>query len=320
MKRREFLKLLGGGSMAWPLNAAAQSRKPATLGILVARNPDPTELIKAIEEGLRDLGYVEGTDIVFELRIGSANVDDLAPLAAKLVALNVDILFAYPTPAATAIKQATKKTPIVILSADPVGTGLVESLARPGGNITGVSTAVSELGAKNLELLREVLPAARRVAVLANADDPFNKSFLGHIQTAAPALKIEIMPLLLHGGEGLDDAFAQLQKGGAEAVLLQPSLPSRPVAELALKQRLPSFAPNSGFPAVGGLISYSSDIKAAYREVVALMDKILKGRNPADLPVEMPTKFRLDVNLKTAKALGLTLPPTLLSRADDVFE
>jgi putative ABC transport system substrate-binding protein len=320
VKRREFLKLLAGGGMAWPLNAAAQSHKPTTLGILVARNPDPAELIKAIKEGLRDLGYVEGTDIVFELRVGGANVGDLAPLAAELVARKVDILFAYPTPAATAIKQATKEIPIVILSADPVGTGLVESLARPGGNITGVSSAVSELGAKNLELLCEVLPAARRVAVLANADDPFNKSFLGHIETAAPALNIELMPFMLHGGEGLDDTFAQLQKNGAEAVLLQPSLPGKRIAELALKQRLPSFAPNSGFPAVGGLISYSSDLDAAYRDVVALMDKILKGRNPADLPVQMPTKFRLNVNLKTAKALGLTLPATLLARADDVIE
>ena len=185
MKRREFL-VLGGASMAWPLTAVAQSRKPATLGILVARNPDPTQLIKGIKDGLRDLGYVEGTDIIFELRIGGADAGDLVPLAAALVARKVDILFAYPTPAATAIKQATKSIPIVILSADPVGTGLVESLARPGGNITGVSTEVSELGAKNLELLREVLPTARRVAVLANADDPFNKSFIAHIQKAAP--------------------------------------------------------------------------------------------------------------------------------------
>jgi putative ABC transport system substrate-binding protein len=320
VKRREFLKLLGSAGMAWPLDALAQPRKPATLGILVARNPDPTQLIKGIKEGLRDLGYVEGTDIIFELRSGGANVGDLAPLAAELVARKVDILFAYPTPAATAIKQATKKIPIVILSADPVGTGLVESLARPGDNITGVSTEVSELGAKNLELLREVLPHARRVAVLANADDPFNTSFLAHIQTAAPALEIVVMPFLLHGGEGLDDAFAQLQTGGAEAVVLQPSLPGKRIAELALKQRLPSFAPNARFPAVGGLISYSSDLDAAYHDLVVLMDKILKGRNPADLPVQLPTKFRLNVNLQTAKALGLTLPPTLLTRADDVIE
>ena len=320
MKRRKFLELLGGASMAWPLTAVAQSRKPATLGILVARNPDPTQLIKGIKDGLRDLGYVEGTDIVFELRIGGADAGDLVPLAAELVARKVDILFAYPTPAATAIKQATKSIPIVILSADPVGTGLVESLARPGGNITGVSTEVSELGAKNLELLHEVLPTARRVAVLANADDPFNKSFIAHIQKAAPALKIELMPFLLHGGEGLDDAFAQLQKDGAEAVVLQPSLPSKRIAELALRQRLPSFAPSAGFPAVGGLISYSSDLDAAYRDLVLLMDKILKGRNPVDLPVQLPTKFRLNVNLKTANALGLTLPANLLTRADDVIE
>ena len=230
------------------------------------------------------------------------------------------MLFAYPTPAATAIKQATKTIPIVISSADPVGTGLVESLARPGGNITGVSTAVSELGAKNLEVLREALPSAHRVAILGNANDPFHKSFMAHIQTAAPALKIELMPFLLHGGEGLDDAFGQVQKGGAEAVLLQPSLPSKRIAELALKQRLPSFAPNAGFTALGGLISYSSDLDAVYRDLVVLIDKILKGRDPADLPVELPTKFRLNVNLKTASALGLTLPPTLLSRADEVIE
>ena len=320
MKRRAFINLLGVGIMVRPFTAVAQPRKSATLGILVARNPDPTQLIKGVKEGLNDLGYVEGTNLVLELRTGAANVADLAPLAAELVARKVDMLFAYPTPAATAVKQATKDIPIVILSADPVGTGLVESLARPGGNITGVSTAVSELGAKNLELLREVLPSARRVAVLANVNDPFNRSFLAHIQTSAPALKIEVVPFALKGAEGLDDAFTQLQNGGAEALVLQPSLPMKRVAELALKQRLPSFAPNAGFPAAGGLMSYSSDLDAAYRDVVVLMDKILKGRSPADLPVQLPTKFRLNINLKTAKALGLTLPPTLLTRADDVIE
>jgi putative ABC transport system substrate-binding protein len=320
MKRRAFISFLGCGVIAAPFPALAQPHKPATLGILVARNPDPTQLIKGIKEGFRQLGYVEGTDIVFELRIGGADVAGLAPLASELVARKVDILFAYPTPAATAIKQATKTIPIVIMSADPVGTGLVESLARPGGNITGVSTAVSELGAKNLELLHDVLPSAHRVAVLTNVNDPFNKSFLAYIQTAAAALKIEAIPFPLRGGEGLDDAFAQLQNSGAEAVVLQPSLPGKRIAELALKHRLPAFAPNAGFPAVGGLASYSSDLDAAYHDSVVLMDKVLKGRNPADLPVQMPTKFRLSLNLTTAKALGLTLPPTLLTRADEVIE
>ena len=320
MKRREFIKLMGGASLALPLPAVAQPRKPVTLGMLVARNPDPTKLIEGIKGGLRDLGYVEGKDIVLELRVGGANVDDLAPLAAELVTHKVDLLFAYPTPAATAVKRATSDIPIVILSADPVGTGLVESLVRPGGNVTGVSTAVNELGAKNLELLREVLPSARRVAVLTNVNDPFNRSFLAEIQAAASALQIELMAFPLRGGEGLDDAFAQLQKGGAEALVLQPSLPGNRIAELALERRLPSFAPNANFPAAGGLMSYSSDLDAAFRDVVVLIDKILKGRNPADLPVQLPTKFQLIVNLKTARALGVTLSPTLLTRADEVIE
>jgi putative ABC transport system substrate-binding protein len=320
MRRREFIRLLAAAGTISPLAAVAQPRKPVTLGILVARNPDPAQLVEAIKAGLREFGYFEGSHILFEVRTGGANVADLAPLAAELVARKVDILFAYPTPAATALKLATTEIPIVVLSADPVGTGLVQSLVRPGGNITGVSTAVSELGAKNLELLHEAMPAARRVAVLTNLNDPFNKSFLAEIEAAASALQIELMPFPLHGGEGLDDAFAQLQKAGAEALVLQPSLPSQRVAELALAQRLPSFAPNAGFTALGGLMSYSADLDAAYRDVVVLIDKILKGRTPADLPVQLPTKFRLNVNLKTARVLGLTLPPTLLARADEVIE
>ena len=284
------------------------------------RNPDPTRLVAAIREGLKGLGYVEGANLVVELRTGNANVAELAPLAADLVARKVDLLFAYPTPAATVAKQATKDIPIVILSADPVGTGLVESLARPGGNITGVSTAVSELGAKNLELLREVLPSANKAAVLTNVNDPFSKSFLEHVQASAPGLRLEVAPLPLKNVEGLDDVFAQLQSGGTDAVLAQPSLPMQRIAELALKHRLPAFVPNLVFPPVGGLMSYSADLDASYGDVVSLIDKIFNGRRPTDLPVQLPTKFRLDINLKTAKALGLTLPPTLITRADNVIE
>lgn len=319
MLRREFVVLLGT-AVTFPLAAAAQPSKMPRLGILVLGNPDPAPFLKEFREGLRDLGYVEGQSVVFEFRTARGSAALLQQLAHELVALKVDILVAFQTPAAMAAKQATTDLPVLMTSADPVGTGLVASVARPGGNVTGVSGASGELGGKNLELIREMLPSARRVAVLANAPDPFHKPFLENILISGQALGIEIKPILLRGAEEFEAGFAEMEKWRAEAVIVQPSLPHHRMAEMAIKQRLPSFAPNLSFPEAGGLMAYSSDQLALYREMATFVDKILKGRKPADLPVQLPVKFLLVVNLKTANALGLTLPPTLLTRADQVIE
>ena len=319
MKRREFLSLLGASAIAWPRAAAAQG-KTFKIGFLALGNPDPAAYVKRVREGLRDVGYVEGQNISFELRSAEGKADRLQSLAAELVALKVDLIAAFQTPAGTAAKRATGAIPIVTNAGDPVGPGLVASLARPGGNVTGVSGAGAELGAKHLELIREVLPDARRVGALINAPDPFSRPFLGRIQTAAKAMNIELAPFMLNGADGLEAAFDEMAKSKTGAVIMQPSLPNDLTARLALKHRLPSFSPNALFPGSGGLMAYSSDTDAIYRDIASLIDKVLKGRSPADLPVQLPSKFWLAINLKTAKAIDVTVPGTMLTRADEVIE
>jgi putative ABC transport system substrate-binding protein len=298
----------------------AQSRTPR-IGILALGNPDPQIFVKEFREALRELGYIEGQNILLELRSAGGDPSKLAPLAAELVTTKADMIVGFQTPAATAAKQATKQIPIILAGVgDPIGTGLIASLARPGGNITGVSSATAEMGAKNLELIREVFPSVRRVAVLANAPDPFSKPLLEHIQAAAKALNVEITPVMVRGADQLDAHVEDIAKSQADAIIVQPSLPHRRVAGLAIKHRLPAFAPNQGFPAAGGLMSYGNSIEATYRQSATFVDKILKGRRPADLPVELPTKYWLAINLKTAKALGVNVPGTMLTRADEVIE
>jgi putative ABC transport system substrate-binding protein len=320
VKRRGFIAALGG-IVVWPLAVAAQDDKVPISGILALGNPDPAQFLKELKASLRDLGYIEDKNIRFEFRSAEKKAVNLAPRAAELVKLGVDVLVAFQTPAVTAAKHATTSIPIVMGSAgDPVGTGLVASLARPGGNITGVSGASAELGAKNLDIIREVLPSVQRVAVAANAPDPFSKPFLAHIQAAGQALKIEIKPLMVHSADDLDRDFAELKTWGAQALIVQPSLPNQRVAELAIKNRIPTTAPSSDFSQAGGLMSYSADLATLYRQSATYVDKILKGRKPADLPVELTAKFLLIVNLKTAKALGVTVPEKMLLRADTVIE
>jgi len=319
MRRREFAALFGA-ALAWPGAAMAQSGKPR-VAVLALGNPDPQTFMKEFREGLRELGYVEGQSIQLELRSAGGDANKLAPLAAELVATKADIIVGFQTPAATAAKQATTDIPIVLAGVgDPIGTGLIASLARPGGNITGVSSATGEMGAKNLELIREVFPSARKVAVLANAPDPFSKSLLEHIHAAAKALNVEINAVMVHGADQLDAHFEDIAKWQADAVIVQPTLPQRRITELAIKHRLPAVAPNTAFTAAGGLLSYANHPEETYRQSAAFVDKILKGRKPADLPVELPTKYWLAINLKTAKAIGVTVPGLMLTRADDVIE
>ena len=319
MRRREFTALFGA-AVVWPGAAMAQGGTPR-IAVLALGNPDPQTFMKEFREGLRELGYVAGQNIQLELRSAGGDASKLAPLAAELVATKVDIIVGFQTPAATAAKQATTNIPIVLAGVgDPIGTGLIASLARPGGNITGVSSATGEMGAKNLELIREVLPSARKVALLANASDPFSKSLLEHIQAAAKALNVEINAVMVHGTDQLDAHFEDIAKWQADAIIVQPTLPHRRVAELAIKHRLPAFAPNAAFTAAGGLMSYANHPDATYRQSAVFVDKILKGRKPADLPVELPTKYWLAINLKTAKAIGVAVPGLMLTRADDVIE
>jgi putative ABC transport system substrate-binding protein len=319
MRRRVFVILLGGAA-AWPLSALAQPRgRNPVIGYLIPANPEP--VFGYFKEGLQKLGYVEGRNIQIEFRSAEGKSERLAGLAAELVRLNVDILVAAQTPAITAAKQATSQIPIVMAGAgDPVGTGLIASLARPGGNITGMSATTAELAGKLLELFREVRPSAKRVAVLANATDPFAKPFLEQIQTAGRTMTLEISPTMIREAGELDAAFPDLVKRRTDVVIVQGSLPRRRAAELALKHRLPAVALNGSFPNEGGLMSYSANVADLHRETAIYVDKILKGAKPADLPVQQPTKFELVVNLKTAKALGITVPQSILLRSDRVIE
>jgi putative ABC transport system substrate-binding protein len=289
--------------------------------VLVTSDPEP--FWRLFREGLRANGYIEGRNIQFEFRSAERKPDLLRVLAQELVRLKVDIIAASLTPAVIAARQATSEIPIVMVPAgDPVQTGLVSSLARPGGNITGLSSTTAELYVKTLELIREVLPSTRRVAVLANAAiaaDPFAKPFVEQIEEAGRTLGIAIQTIRVRGEEEFDAAFAAMDRERADAVMVQGSLPRKPAFDLALKHRLPLMG-GQLLIQEGGLISYSANQNDMYRRAAYYIDRILKGVKPADLPVEQPTRFELVINLKTAKALGLEVPPSLLARADEVIE
>jgi putative ABC transport system substrate-binding protein len=271
---------------------------------------------------LQKLGYQDGRNIRIEFRNAEGKGERLAEFAAELVRLKVDVLVVRLTQAIHAAKQATREIPIVMVSAaDPVGTGLIASLARPGGNITGTSSTTSETSSKILEFVREVLPRAKRVAVLVNANDPFSKLFLAQIQSAGQKAGVEILPAMIRATGDMDKAFPDFVKHRAEFIIVQPSLPLKRAAELALKHRLPAIAPNANFPTEdGGLMAYSSMAGESQRDAAGYVDKILKGAKPADLPVQQPTQFELVLNAKTAKALGIKFPQSLLRRADRVIE
>jgi putative ABC transport system substrate-binding protein len=321
MKRREFITLLVGvvatTSLSWPLAAHAQQRVPR-IAVLLISGP---EFMGPYREALRDLGYVDGKNIQIEVRSAGGQVSRLPELAAALVRSKVDIIVASLTPAVTAAKNATRDIPIVMAPAgDPVGTGLIASLARPGGNVTGLSGTGAELNSKNLEVIREILPTARHVAIMANPSDPFTRPFLEQIRKGAQAVGFDIQPIMVSRSEELEGAFAAMIRERAEAFIAQASLPLKLMVDLALKHRLPSFAAQKNAVQAGFLASYSASFAERGRDLAGYVDKILKGAKPADLPVQQPSTFELTINLKTAKALGLTIPPTLLARADEVIE
>jgi ABC-type uncharacterized transport system substrate-binding protein len=323
MRRREFITLLGGAAAAWPLAASAQQGKLLRIGALVLTSADAQSLGRALREGLRELGYAEGQNFAFEFRSADGNTDRLPELAAELVRLPVDVIVATFTPCALAAKQATTTIPIVMAAvADPISAGLAQSLARPGGNITGFSNMAAETAGKSVELLRDMLPSLRRVAVLANPADPFTRQLLEQVHLAGRTAGIEIAPVAMaRGPDDVEAAFAVMMQERAEAVVVQGIFFSKAVADLALKYRLPSASLLRQFAQAGGLMSYGADVSDIFRRCAGLINRIvLQGTKPADLPVELPTKFELVLNLNTAKALGLDVPWFLQQRADEVIE
>ena len=320
IRRREFIALLGGAATGWPRAARAQQRKVPTVGVLVVEAPGWEQFWRLFRDAMRQTGYVEGQSIRYEFRSDQGQIGRLPELAAELVRLNVDLIVTWFTPAALAAKAATRDTPIVMaLAGDPVANGLVDSLNRPGGNVTGMSGVNAELGAKSVELVREMLPSTRRIAALANAPDPFSKPFLEQIEAGGRATGITIDVKMLRAEE-LETAFAEMGKARPDAAIVQPSLPAKRAADLAAKYRIPAVSTLGPFAELGGLMSYAPSLDYLYRRAAVYVDKILKGAKPGDLPVEQPTQFELIINMKTAKALGLTVPPSLLARADEVIE
>ena len=322
MRRREFISLLGSAAALWPSATKAQKPKLARIGVLVLTGADGESLQKKLAEGLRLLGYADGQNFVFELRSAEGNADRLPDLSAELVRVPVDVIVATFTPCAIAAKQATTTIPIVMEAvADPVGSGLVQALARPGGNITGFSNMAAETAGKSVELFRDMLGSLQRVAVLANPADPFTRPFLEQVHLAGRTAGIEIVPIaMVRGAEELEEAFAAMAQARADAVVVQGIFFSRTVAELAAKYRLPSASVLRGFAHAGGLMSYGADVGDIFKRSAVLVDKILQGTKPANLPVELPTKFELVINVKTARTIGLSIPESFLARADEVIE
>jgi putative ABC transport system substrate-binding protein len=321
MRRRDFIALAAGAVVLRPLAAAAQQQAMPVIGVLVIGKPDPTPSLQGFREGLRGLGYIEGRNVRFEFRSAEGDLRRLPSLAAGLVQRKVDVIAALFTPAVLAAKHATSEIPIVIIgAADPVGSGLVASLAHPGGNVTGMAGLVTELAGKHVELLKETMPKLRRIAALCNSADPFSTLFREEIETAGKTLNIEIAAFPVKGGAELDAAFSAMAEKQAEAMIVQPSLPLERVAALALRHRIPAASPLGTFPKLGGLMAYGTAPGDSAARAAVFVDKILKGAKPADLPVEQPTRFRLVINLKTAQALGLEIPAVLLAQADEVIE
>jgi putative ABC transport system substrate-binding protein len=321
IRRREFIVALGGSAVAWPLTARARQPKVPTIGALVIGNVSPEEFWREFRQGLRDLGYIEGQNIRFEFRSAEGQISRLPELATELVRLKVDIIVTWFTPTAVAAKRATREIPIVMAeTGDPIGTGLVMSLPRPGGNVTGIASVAAELAGKSVQLIRDMLPSARQVTALANATDPFSKPFLEQIQLGGEATATAIKLIRISNSEEFESTFAAMEIDRPDAIIVQPSLPSKRAAEMALQHRVPAVSVPPWFVDEGGLMSYSAIYADLFRKATVYVDKILKGAQPADLPVEQPTHFQLVINMKTAKALGITVPATLLARADAVIE
>jgi putative ABC transport system substrate-binding protein len=329
-KRREFITLFGGAAAAWPLAARAQQagdresagQMPRVGWLWSGRSAGNSSELAGFQQGLRELGYVEGKNIIVEYRFGENRIERLLNLASDLAGLKLNLILAVGTASTKAVQQAAPTSPIIFLSGDPLGAGFVTSLSRPSGNLTGVSQMT--LSEKWPELARELLPAVKRIGYLWNPNDARSTVSFSQARRSTEALGLEFGSYPVERPENLDSAFAAMMGDGVSVLLLDPAHPYPAnwpaVAQLALKHKLPAISEIRDFVAAGGLMSYGASIFDSTRRMAHYMDKILKGTKPADLPVEQPTMFELAINLKTAKALGLEIPPTLLARADEVIE
>jgi putative tryptophan/tyrosine transport system substrate-binding protein len=325
MRRREFITLLSGAAVAWPLAARAQQPGVARVGFLGSVSAAGyASRLEALRAGLRDFGYVEGRNLIIETRWAEGNYDRLPGLVAELLELRVDAIVTHATPGTLAAKRATTIVPIVMaLGNDPVETGLVASLARPGGNVTGSAFFIPQLAAKNLELLKEAVPSVSQAAVLINARNPAQLLDIREMDLAAKTLKIELHQFRVESTSEFELAFAAMleKRVDAVAILEDPVFneAARRLGDLATKLRLSSTGPKV-FAEAGGLLGYGVNVLSLYYRAAYFVDRILKGTKPTDLPIEQATKFELVVNLKTAKALGLTISESFLLRADEVID
>jgi putative tryptophan/tyrosine transport system substrate-binding protein len=325
MRRREFLGVVGSAAAALPLAARAeQPGKLPVVGVLVSASPSHP-FANHFTRGLQPLGYSEGINIILELRYSSGRSDRAAEIAQEFVRRRVDVIVAHFTPAVRAAMGATQTIPIVMAPAGaPLQSGFIDSLARPGGNVTGLSAMEAELGSKRLQLLGELIPNLARVAVLASTTviDPFSGPFVENVRLAATRKGVQLEPFLVSGAGEFETAFATMAKAKAQAVIIQPLFdPDRVILlELASKHRLALMSNSWDTAAAGGVMSFSADFPALYERAALYVDKIIKGTKPADLPVEQPTKFLTVLNAKAARSLGLTISPTLLAQADEVIE
>lgn len=317
MQRRAFIGWIGAAAI-WPNQSFSQPARVPRVGYLtLTANAEP--YITHFRQGLRDLGLIDGKNITVELK-AAATANLLAELAADLVKQNVSAIAANQTPATRAAQNATREIPIIMAPAgDPVGAGFVASLAKPGGNITGVSATGPEAAAKTLELLRELLPSLRRIAVLLDATNPYSTPFFAQIQRAGKNMGLEIHPFVIKNRDELEGAFAAVAKTRADAAIIINTL-GFPAVSLAVKHRIPAVGTNTAFADAGCVLAYAADVREMCHKAAGYVDRIFKGARPADLPVEMPTKYELVVNHKVARTFGMTVPQSLLLRADRVIE
>jgi putative tryptophan/tyrosine transport system substrate-binding protein len=325
MRRRDFIKVIAGSAVAWPVAVRAQQPgRVYRIGFITAGVPIPA-LRRAFYDALRMLGWIESKNFVIEERYSENRLDRLPALVEELVRLNVDVIVAAGTLAPLAAKKATATIPIVMTSAgDPLGAGLVASLALPGGNVTGLSLMAPDLGGKRLELLKEIIPVLASVAIIWNAANPYPALVFNETGAAARKLRIEIQSLEVRTPDDINGALeAAVQKNANALITVEDPLTvdhRKQIADFAAQNRLPAIYGVREFVDAGGFVSYGAHVADLYRRAAIYVDKILKGAKPSDLPVEQPTKFELVINLKAAKALGLTVPPSLLARADEVIE
>ena len=326
IRRRQFITLLGGTAAMLPVAARAQQPRPWVIGYLGASTAAAERpRTDAFVQRLSELGWIGDHNVAFEYRWAEGRTEPLSEVAAGLVRLRVDIILATSTSAALACKQATAVIPIVFpISGDPLATGLVASLARPGGNVTGLSNEASDSAGKRLGILQEAVPGLRRLAILANAEYPARTSEIADVQAAARALDLDVVVFEIRRAAEIASVFDAARKQQAEALYVVggPFMNSNRVrlSTLAASARLPVIYVGSQYVEAGGLMSYGADIPYLFRRAAELVDKILRGAKPSDIPVEQPTKFELVINLTTVKALGLTVPQSLLARADEVIE